>query len=178
MNNSWTFMNINTNIMKFQCYWLIWFIVEQAEFLVVHEQPQFHEHYVWNFRLTVHECLICCSGTFMNSSWTHLMNIYELSGSWIVLVFGRSWTRLTVYEIPECLICCSGTFILFMNTFNERSWMFLTMWFMKLLSSLPFMNNPCSWTKWEFMNRISSWTFMKVSFVVQEYSWTVNEHVD
>ena len=23
-----------------------------------------------------------------------------------------------------------------------------------------------------------SWTFMKVSFVVQEYSWTVHEHVD
>ena len=27
----------------------------------------------------------------------------------------------------------------------------------------------------KFMN---SWTFMKVSFVVQEYSWTVHEHVD
>ena len=33
-----------------------------------------------NFRLTVHdfhERLICCSGTFINSSWTHLMNTFN-----------------------------------------------------------------------------------------------------
>ena len=122
------------------------------------------------------------------------MNIHELSGSLIILVFGRSWTRLTVHEFNECLICCSGTFmnsswthlmnvhecsltIWFMNL--SSSWSFMNLpWFMNYLSSWPFMNNTCSWTKCKFMNKISSWAFMKVSFVVQEYSWTVHEHVD
>ena len=49
---------------------------------------------------------------------------------------------------------------------------------MNYLSSWPFVNNSCSLTKWQLMNRISSWTFMRVSFVVQECSWTVHEHID
>ena len=51
LSTSWTF--------KFKCCWLVWFIIEPPEFLVVHEQPQFRER------------LIFCSGTFVNSSWAH-----------------------------------------------------------------------------------------------------------
>ena len=71
---------------------------------------------------------------------------------------------------------------------------------MNYLSSWPFMNNPCSWTKWEFMNRISSCThelswkshllfknihepFMNTLinvhersyFFVHEHSWNIHE---
>ena len=103
------------------------------------------------------------------------MNIHEPSGSWIILVFGRSWTNLTVHEF---LICCSG---IFMNS----SWTHLVndhdslvhelSEFMNVHEQLMFMNKVRVHEQNKFMN---SWTFMKVSFVVQEYSWTVHEHVD
>ena len=115
------------------------------------------------------------------------MNVHGCSSaSWTIWVYGRSWTRLTAHEFYECLICCPGTFLnSSMNTFNESSWMMNFFgdhgrsW-TNLLSSWPFSENPCSWARWEFMNRISSWTheFHKSLLVVQEYSWTVHAHVD
>ena len=100
----------------------------------------------WQFNC-IHECLICCSGTFMNSSWTHLRNVHECS---------------------------------------------LTIWFMNFWVHGCSWTSPGSWIIWVheqpmFMNKVrvheqnklmNSWTFMKVSFIVQEYSWTVHEHVD
>ena len=92
-----------------------------------------------------HERLICCSGTFVNSSWTHLMNVHECSltiyGSWIIWVYGRSWTSWTFHDFHECLICCSGTFMnsswTHLMNVHECS---LTIWFINLLCTWSFMN--------------------------------------
>ena len=83
-----------------------------------------------------------------------------------------------------------------MNTFKERSWMFTNYLvheffefmvvhelalvhelseFMTVHEQPMFMNKVRVHEQNKFMN---SWAFMKVSFVVQEYSWTVHEHVD
>ena len=83
----------------------------------------------------------------------------------------------------------------FMNWFNERSRMFITYLvqglvefmvvhelalvheifeFMTVHEQLMFMNKVRVHEKNKFLN---SWTSMKVSFVVQKYSWTVQEHV-
>ena len=80
-----------------------------------------------------------------------------------------------------------------MNTFKGRSWMFINYLvhefvefmvvhelafvheFMTVHEQHMFMNKVRVREQNKFMN---SWTFMKVSFVVQEYSWTVHEHVD
>ena len=47
--------------------------------------------------------------------------------------------------------------------------------FMTIYKQLMFMNKV--WVH-EQNKLMISWTFMKVPFVVQEYSWTVHEHVD
>ena len=47
--------------------------------------------------------------------------------------------------------------------------------FMTVHEQPMFMNKVRVYEQNKSMN---SWTFMKVSFVVQEYSWTVHEHVD
>ena len=47
--------------------------------------------------------------------------------------------------------------------------------FMTVHEQLFFMNKIKVHGRNKFMN---SWTFMKVSFVVQEYQWTVHKHVD
>ena len=83
-----------------------------------------------------------------------------------------------------------------MNKFNKRSWLFLEylvndffefivvhelalvhelIEFMTVYEQPMFMNKVRVHDQNKFM---ISWTFIKVSFVVQEYSWTVHEHVD
>ena len=47
--------------------------------------------------------------------------------------------------------------------------------FMTVHEQPMFMNKVRGHEQNKFMN---SWTFMKATFVVQEYSWTVHEHVD
>ena len=99
------------------------------------------------------------------------MNWYELEVSIYFMVC------LNSSNIINVSFCCSRMFI-------NSSWTYLinvhecslTTWLMNYQSSWPFMNNPNSWTRWQFMNRLISWLFMKVSYVVQECSWTVHEH--
>ena len=83
-----------------------------------------------------------------------------------------------------CIIPEKISFLHFYPRFNPNALALecsVTIWLMNYFSSWPFMNNPSSWTRWQFLNKIINfwWKFlMKVSFVVQECSWTVHEHFD
>ena len=107
------------NIHELSGLWINWVFVLSWTRLTVHE---------------FHECLICCSGTLMNRSWTHLMNVHECS--------------LTIW---------------LMNLSSSRSFINKP-WFMNYLSSWPFMNNTCSWTNSKFMNICCSRIFMNRSW--------------
>ena len=76
-----------------------------------------------SWKLTVHEFyqfLICFSGTFMNSSWTHLINVHECSltiwfmnylSSWPFMnnpsLFTKFLNRKILMNFHESFICCS-----------------------------------------------------------------------
>ena len=78
------------------------------------------------------------------------MTVHWLSASWIFWVYGRSWTS-------------PGSWIKWVH---DRLW-------------TTHVHLTCMKVRVHARNKFTIWwTFMKVSFVVTEYSWTVHEHVD
>ena len=82
--------------------------------------------------------------TFMSSSRTHLMNVYDCS--------------LIIWFMNYLSSC----------PFKNKSW------FTNFRSLWSFTNNPSSWTKWEFIKRKGSWTLeLSWKSHFDERSWTL-----
>ena len=95
-------------------------------------------------------CLICCSGTFMNSSWTHLMNVNESSLTIWFMNYLSSWPLWTKGE--------------FMNRIS--SWTREFSWKSHLLFKNTLMNTLMKWTLIVFLFRNIHELFMNVHDVI------------
>ena len=111
-----------------------------------------------NFRLTVHEFhehYICYSGIFVNSSWTHLMNVHECSWAiWFMIVHELALVHefsefMTVHEQPMFMNRISSWTHLLFNNIHE-----------------PFMNTCMNAHSFLFTN------IHELFITVHDHTWT------